>query len=492
MLSIKYKFMLAAAIIVALSSLTWGAWIMHNEKKLLLENLNNKGMLVVTLFRETIISTILEEEFENGAVNESLDNITEELVNNNEYAAVYAYVSDPAGTVLAHSNLAEFGKVYNDPLAVEALAKKSLQQRIIGDIQDKQGILDLAMPLNVHGKKWGVLRVGLSLRPLHEQLNYQRGIIWSLSLVMFLVEVAVFYFMGLNMAYPLQELAGAMAAVEPTIPDTSLKVKRIDEIGILQKSFRSMLDRLRRSESERHRAVQSLIQAEKLTIIGKLVAGVAHEVNTPLAAMVSCIYNLKQVESFKTRYELEILNQASGQIENIVRQLLDFSRAGQLMLEPVQSNSFFQEITAMAAMAFNDRAVVFETHDFCTPPRILNIDKSKLTQVALDIVVNAADASPLGGIIEVTAYIEDEAYCIAIKDHGKGVPAELQEKIFDLFYTMKASGKGNGLGLAISKNIVDMHCGAIVLNSKPGETIFTVIIPLNGEKKNELSENPCS
>ncbi|HEY3306984.1 MAG TPA: ATP-binding protein [Desulfuromonadaceae bacterium] len=489
MLGIKYKFALAATLIVALSSLTWGGWIMHNEKKLLLENLNNKGILVVTSFKEIIISSILEEEFGNGEVNGSLDNIIETIVHNNRYGTAYAYVSDPAGTVLAHSNLGEFGKIYDDPLAAEALTKESLQQRFVGDIQDEKAVLDLAMPLNVHGKKWGVLRVGLSLKPLHEQLDYQRGIILSLSLIIFLVEAAVFYLMGLNLAYPLQELAGAMAVVDHSIPNTPLRIKRIDEIGILQKSFRSMLVRLKRSESDRHRAVISLIQSEKLATIGKLVAGVAHEVNTPLAAMVSCIYNLKQVESFKKREELDLLKQACGQIENIVRQLLDFSRAGQLMPEPVKSDLFFREITAMAAMALRNRAVAFETKDLCDPPQILNIDKSKLTQVALDILMNAADASPAGGIIGVKAYIEDEAYCLAIKDNGKGVPPEQQEKIFDLFYTMKASGKGNGIGLAISKNIVDMHCGTILLNSKQDETVFTVVIPINIEKTYELGEN---
>ena len=461
---------------------------MHNQKKLLLEDLHNRGNLVVTSFKEIIISSILEEEFGDGAVNGSLDNIIESIVNNSRYATAYAYVSDPDGTVLAHSNPGEYGKVLKDSLAVEAQKKESLQQRIVGDIADEKAVLDIAMPLNVHGKKWGVLRVGLSLKPLQEQLDYQRGIIWSLSLTMFLVEAAIFYLMGLNMAYPLQELASGMAAVDHSIPNTALKFRRIDEIGTLQKSFHSMLGRLKRSETDRHRAVISLIQSEKLAIVGKLVAGVAHEVNTPLAAMVSCIYNLKQVAAFKNQEELEILKQACDQIENIVRQLLDFIRAGQLMQEPVQSDLFFREIAAMAAMALRNREVVFETQDLCDPPLLLNIDRSKLTQVALDILMNAADASPPGGTIAVKAYIEDEAYCMAVKDCGKGVPPEQQEKIFDLFYTMKA-GKGNGLGLAISKNIVDMHCGTILLESRPDETVFTVVIPINNEKTYALSEN---
>lgn len=479
--------MMVAAIIVITSAVVWGSWFQHMASHLLFEKLESKARLIVTSYKDPVIDAILEVELENLIGRETLENIVDELVHNSELPALYAYITDPSGTVVVSDKLDEYGRRNGDAFAAEALKQGDFKQRIVGDRWDDTGLLDIAMPLNVHGKKWGVFRVSFPLRPLHKQLAELKGVILTLTFIICLIQMGVFFVVGLSLTRPLKELAGAMAAVDPVNLTSPLKVNRRDEIGTLQKSFRLMLDKLKQSESERQRAVNSLVQSEKLAIVGKLAAGVAHEVNNPLAAMNNCIFNLKQTATGETSPDIDILTQACRQIENIVQQLLDFNRAGQLILEPVQSDAFFREITAMSEMALKKKGVVFSINDRCSPPLQLTIDKWKLTQVALNLLMNAAEASPPGESVEVSAYTEEGAYCLAIKDHGMGIPPELQEKIFELFYTLKSNRKGNGIGLAISRNIVDMHCGAILLESRPGETTFTVIIPLDGEKQHAIS-----
>jgi signal transduction histidine kinase len=147
----------------------------------------------------------------------------------------------------------------------------------------------------------------------------------------------------------------------------------------------------------------------------------------------------------------------------------------------VPSNVFFQEATSFAQMALKTRPVTIKATDLCEPPLEILIDKGKLHQVFLNLILNAADVSLPGGIIEFTAYLDFGQYCLAVKDHGNGIPVEACEKIFELFYTTKLSGEGTGIGLAICKTIVDMHHGTLQVESRPGETTFTVTIPVTPE-----------
>jgi signal transduction histidine kinase len=109
---------------------------------------------------------------------------------------------------------------------------------------------------------------------------------------------------------------------------------------------------------------------------------------------------------------------------------------------------------------------------------MLSIDKGKIHQVVLNLTLNAADASPPGAVVQLLAYTEGDHYFLAIRDEGGGIPPEIGERIFEIFFTTKPAGAGSGIGLAISKSIVEMHRGSIYFQSSPGETTFIVRIPL--------------
>lgn len=482
--SIKTKFVATAALIVALSSLIWGSWFMHREEAQLKENLDNSGRLLLTSLKVPIISILLYQEIEAAEIQRFLYNLVEEIVSSHDYNTAYLFIVDNDRKILAHSRLSEYGRIADDPLTRAALTGTDYLHRIVGDRERSDAILDIAMPLQIYGKSWGVVRAGLSLKPLHLQLQSTRRVIWTFSLLFFLAGTALFYVVGATMSRPLLNLSRAMEDVDPAALEAAVPCRRNDEIGQLQSSFTAMLERLKRSETERRQAVSLLIQREKLASIGALVAGVAHEVNNPLAAISSCIYNLEQDAAEKSRDDVTVLKQGFSRIENIVKQLSDFSHAGNLTVQPVPSDAFFLEATSFARMALKMRSVALKATDRCDPPLELVIDKNKLHQVVLNLLLNAADASPPGGLIEFSAYRSPGQYCLDMKDYGRGIPADVRDNIFELFYTTKPSGTGSGIGLAICKTIVDMHQGTIHVESIPGETTFTVRIPVPTEAHN--------
>lgn len=474
--SIKSQFLLLAVLLVAFSSALWGWWAWKNERRLLYESLEAEGRQVVTSLASPIINALLYEEM--GVIGEGglLDNFVEEIMNNTGIPVVHAFVTDEDGKVLVHNKYSEYGKTYTDPLTRRAMAGSGYLSALVPGGKSQPAILDMAMPLHIYGKKWGTLRVGVSTARLEAKLEILARRIIGAAGLFFLLGALLSYLIGRSLARPLERLAALMSAVSTDNLAVELPPRRPDEIGVLQASFQEMLERLRRSESERERVVAQLIQSEKLASIGKIVAGVAHEVNNPLFTINTCIHNLEQ-DSSATDRNLDFIKQGTRRIERIVRQLSDFSRTGSLELQPVSSDLFFSESAEFAAMALKKYQVRLLTRDLCRPPVALRLDKGKIQQVVLNLLLNAADASPDGGEVGLTAALEKGAYTIFVSDQGGGIPEGARDRVFDIFYTTKPAGQGTGIGLAICKSIVEMHGGSLSFRSEPGATTFTVTIP---------------
>jgi signal transduction histidine kinase len=205
---------------------------------------------------------------------------------------------------------------------------------------------------------------------------------------------------------------------------------------------------------------------------------VAHEVNNPLAGIQGALYHIEQKGGAAAKRYTDIAQQGLERIGRIVGQLLDLSRAGAAALENVDSRTFFEDLAAFARMALKSRQVHLEAKDLC-PRRVLCLDRDKVHQVILNLVLNAADAVGEGKKIELQAYAFEEWYCLRVRDEGPGIPAALRERIFDPFFTTKEPGKGSGMGLAISRSIAESHGGRLELQSEEGAgTVFTLKLPL--------------
>ncbi|HBA88099.1 MAG TPA: sensor histidine kinase [Geobacter sp.] len=474
---IKIKFILISTLIMALTSVTWGSWSWINEREHLIERLDAEGRLLLTSLQAPIVDAILYERI--GVVEENaglLDNFIEQVMENREMKVVYAFIIDTDGKVVAHSDYRQFGKMYHDPLTAIALAQEGFAAQTV---QQRSGppVFDMALPLQVAGKSLGALRVGASMELLQKEQSRLGREILIFTCLFFLVSNAVFYVVGLTMSRPLKKLSSAMAKVSHHSLQAAPLAHRNDEIGQLQESFLEMLDRLKKSEDERQHAVARMMQNEKMATIGKIVAGVAHEINNPLMVMSTSLFHLERKVPPELARFLETHKEGMQRIEGIVRQLTDFSRAGSLDLQRVASDDFFKDTARFASIALKKQQIVFESSDMA-PRTLLSIDKGKMHQVVLNLLLNAADASTEGGVVWLTAYLQGGSYLLAVQDHGAGIPPEEMEKIFEIFYTTKPGGEGSGIGLAISKSIVEMHHGEITCTSTPGDTTFLVRIPL--------------
>jgi len=222
---------------------------------------------------------------------------------------------------------------------------------------------------------------------------------------------------------------------------------------------------------------QKLVQGERLSSVGLLAAGVAHEVNTPLAVISSYAQLLaKQIAPGDPRaHALQKITQQTVRASEIVSNLLNFSRTGGGEWGAVDVNRVLEDALNLAEHALQDSRIVVQADLGAALPPVTG-NAGKLQQVFLNLILNARDAMPHGGRLRLATRELDEQLEIEVSDTGTGIAPELQARIFDPFFTTKQADRsqghissGTGLGLSVSYGIIQEHGGAIEVRSAPGQ-----------------------
>jgi len=232
--------------------------------------------------------------------------------------------------------------------------------------------------------------------------------------------------------------------------------------------------------TDRIRLEDQLIQNDKLTSIGLLAAGVAHEVNTPLAVISSYSQMLrKEMSPEDSRHKLlEKITKQTFRASEIVNSLLNFSRTNATEFTEVDIHNVITETISLVDHQLKSGRIRLERELRADCPTTFG-NAGKLQQVFLNLFVNARDAMPEGGELRVMTDTMNSKIEIIIQDTGTGISRENIKKIYDPFFTTKAAGKGTGLGLSVSYGIVQEHGGNISVESKPGVgTSFRLELPL--------------
>ncbi|MBI5551371.1 MAG: two-component sensor histidine kinase [Desulfobacterales bacterium] len=256
---------------------------------------------------------------------------------------------------------------------------------------------------------------------------------------------------------------------------------------------RHMLTMIRRRDRESDQLNQQLMQTSKLASIGELSAGVAHEINNPLAIisterqiLLDCAKQTGQMEvSFQEQFN-DSMSQIDIQIQRckrITHNLLRFSRRTQSVMETVHLNAFILEVVDLMEREARASGIKFVTTLEPELPVMIS-DPSQLQQLFLNLITNAIDAhdgKPYGRVeIATTGTADGQGVRLSISDTGCGISAEHMEKIFDPFFTTKPVGKGTGLGLSICFSIIQRLGGRIDVHSEPGQgTRFDIELPLH-------------
>lgn len=235
-----------------------------------------------------------------------------------------------------------------------------------------------------------------------------------------------------------------------------------------------------RDVSQQEQLRQQVFQSEKLSAVGTLAAGIAHEVGTPLTSISS----LTQIMQIKTndpefKEKLVVIQQSIERISRTVRTLVDFSRPAAEKIEPLYLNSVIEHVLRIIKY---DKRLKHQKIITSFEPNIGIIRASfdQVLQVMINICLNAADAmeGEKDGVLEVKTWNNGEYVCATIKDNGPGIPQNKQRLIFDPFFTTKTNGRGTGLGLWVSYNIIKSFSGHIKVQSTPGHgAAFTIMLP---------------
>lgn len=229
---------------------------------------------------------------------------------------------------------------------------------------------------------------------------------------------------------------------------------------------------------------QQIRNSEKLASVGKLAAGVAHEINNPLGGILNCLYNLRKGTLSPSRQEEYLASMEDGlrRVQKIVRQLLDFSQQHNPELALADINQVINRVLLLTDHLFVTHGVRLETALAGDLPDIM-IDRHMMEQVLMNLILNAIQAMRTGGVLTIRTAVDGSNCLVHIQDSGCGISASVLPRIFDPFFTTKNEGEGTGLGLSVSLGIVERHGGKIFVESEAGKgTTFTVSIPLSTER----------
>lgn len=472
----KFTLYLSTFVIVIMSGLSF--WTISREKELMENGIIREGIALVESLAISCTNTMLYEEV--GLVDESglLDNYISDLMKKNDLDIRYAMILNPQGEVIAHGSRAEVGNIYRDSVTQRALsAKDTLRQYPSPDL------LDIATPLAIASKRWGTLRIGISLESLRNEISL---LVWRYVLftVMFIIAaIAINGILFGLITKPLKSLAEEMDSMRFQEDVSGLSVNRRDEIAILQQSFYRMVKNLKADEEERERTQKNLFFTEKMAAIGKLTAGLAHEINNPLGGILNCIYHFKKGgQSVEQRQEyLDLMEDGVRRIQRRVTNLLEYARNPSLEKSATDFRALVARTLALLDYQIKrNRISVEEEIPEMLPPA--EIDKDQMGQVLLNILLNAVQAMPDGGVLRINTQILAERLVITVSDTGEGIPAEILPKVFDPFFTTKKEGQGTGLGLWLSQKITEQHGGTIHMTSreKRGATV-EIVIPLSSK-----------
>jgi len=330
------------------------------------------------------------------------------------------------------------------------------------------------------GQVIGSLYVGVLEAPFERRrtlvVTVFLGIVLTTTLISLLLLVSAIRLV-------LRPISGIVAMTREVVEgDLGARVEEAPpgELGRLCDSINEMAAAVQERERRLEEFAQRQIgQSEKLASIGRLAAGVAHEINNPLTGVLTFAHLLKEKPHMtdEDQDDLDLLVKETTRVRDIVRSLLEFSRESASERKRLDLNSLVRSTVRLLESQKLYRRIIFEL-ELEDAPVVLEGDADQLKQVLLNLLLNACEAMPSGGVLGVATALDTDSVVLEVRDTGSGIAAENLDAIFDPFFTTKPVGSGTGLGLSVSYGIVKQHGGLIEAFSTPGEGArFVVTLP---------------
>jgi two-component system, NtrC family, sensor kinase len=341
----------------------------------------------------------------------------------------------------------------------------------------------------------GMLYVGILERPYLDLLWKNLFVFLGITILAIILISIVAMKVANQISRPIRAMADAAQKIAEGDYSQKVEITSNDEIGFLAQNFNTMVSELGRAHQELRdwgetlerkveqrtaelKAMQAhLIQSEKLAGVGKLAAGVAHEINNPLTCVLtnSSLLLGDLPPGDPRREDLQSIVDETLRCRKIVKGLLDFARQTKPQKQNLNLNQVAEDVLALVRNQASFQNITIHTELDPKLPSVL-ADADQMRQVVLNIILNAADAMPQGGALRIRSYFEPDPkqVLLRISDTGPGIPMEIQDKLFEPFFTTKKTG--TGLGLAIAYGIMERHKGALRVESSLGHGTTIVVI----------------
>lgn len=255
-------------------------------------------------------------------------------------------------------------------------------------------------------------------------------------------------------------------------------IKELNDVYVVLndklKAIRSRDDRIKGFEAQ-------LVRANKLSSLGELAGSIAHEIKNPLISIQGFARRIEKTQDrAKTLRYAQLIDKEAGRLANVLVKLLDFSRMDEPRVEESDLNDLVDDTVLFMEHHLTRFKNVTVDIQRSGGPVIVNIDRIHIQQVLVNLINNAAQAMPGGGAIKIGTGVQDTFGFITVTDEGTGIDTEIIGKIFEPFFTTKPKGEGTGLGLSLSKRLIEANGGRIGVETPPGKgSTFRILLPLS-------------
>ncbi len=440
----------------------------------------------------TTLRLALEEDYLTGRTIDAQRLINRLSENTSIYGAILFNKEGQIEIVSPRLNTLEIS--YLD--AVNQVLASAQPAEIIRQIKSED-IFSIIAPIKNGESVVGAIAIAQPISFIRSELISERkNIAWTALGISGAILIVVSLVLHFSLSRPIKSLLdGAIAIGAGNLAHRVGVPRSSGEFLQLATAFNQMADRLGEQrvalarEAEARIALgQKLRHSEQLAVVGKLAAGVAHEMGAPLQVIDGRAKQLldRNDNTLEMRQRnLTIIRTQAERITRIVKQLLNLARPYSLHPKPVKISKLIQEtIDAVEFSAARDNIQIQTT---CSAEIMVEVDAGLILQVLLNVCQNAIQAMPTGGILTINCFMagDEQAPFIKISDTGTGIPPEHFGRIFDPFYTTKEAGQGTGLGLAVSRRIMEEHDGRIEAENNPaGGAVFYLFLPLLKSDKN--------
>ncbi len=394
------------------------------------------------------------------------------------------YMINDKGKILAHPNSSELNKKINKQAIFDAFFDSSIQRERTTEYVDENGQSVIGSIFKIKRSNIAIVSKILAV-DAYREAEKLRVILIITAIVVFIVSIVIAFIFAKTLTAPVLRLSKITGEIARGNFLVKVDVDSKDEIGDLAQSFGKMGQELYNRESELQSAQAALIQSEKMSALGQIGAGIAHEVKNPLTgilghAQLAREKIAKHVETSEVDKNLEIIEKETTRCKGIIENLMKFSRQEKAVMSEDDLERIVKNGIALIEHQLNIGGVKVTQELTPSLPKVV-INGNQIEQVLINIMLNAMHAmegrDPKKLIVRLKEGSKGFAR-IEIEDTGTGMSEPVRKKIFEPFFTTKPSGKGTGLGLSVSYGIIKSHKGLLDVKSTEGVgTTFIIELP---------------